>query len=114
PKQLGGPHLGLARERRQRHALGLHRVAHHEVELGAVAGGDRHGLADLGVTDELVQEARSAPLGQRQALTQGNRRGLVGYTEGEELGAHGCFSGGSASAWSSRSMRAIFDAMITT
>ena len=84
-EQLGGPHLGLARERGERDALGLHRITRHQVDLGAVAGGDGHRLADLRVGHELVQEAGSAPLGQRKALAQGHRRGLVGDAEGEEL-----------------------------
>ena len=114
-EQLGGRDARLARQRGQRGALGIHRIARHEVDLGAVAGGDGHGLVDFRVRHEVAQHAGGSPLGQREALTQGQRRGLVRDPEREQPGAHGCrLSARSLRTSSSRSMRWSLAAMIAT
>ena len=84
-EQLGRADAGLAREHAERQRLGLDRVGGDQVELGAVAGRDRGGLADVRRVDELAEHAGGAALGQRQALAQLQRRGLVGDAEREQL-----------------------------
>jgi hypothetical protein len=114
--QLGRADVGLARHARERGALGLDRVARHEVDLGAVAGGDRHGLVDLVVAHDLAQHAGGAARRQGDPLAQGQRRGLVRHPDGEQRAAahRSRCSARSVSVDSSRSIRCIFAAMIAT
>ena len=46
--ELGGADRGVVGEQPEHVGLCAHRIPHHEVQLGAVAGGDRDGLAHLG------------------------------------------------------------------
>jgi hypothetical protein len=120
PEQLGGANRRLARDHAERGGLGLDGVGGDEIDLGAVAGGDRDALADRLLADEGVQHAGRLALGQREALAQRQGRGLVGDAEREQA-AHGELpdsrfspSAASASSRSSRWMRCSFIAMIAT
>ena len=95
--QLGRADPGLSRERAEGDVLGLDRLRHDQVELGSVAGRDRRRLADLRVRAEVVEDPGGAALGQRQALAELERRGLVGDAEGEQI-AHERTSSGSGSS----------------
>ena len=71
------------------------------------------------VPAQLGQHGRGAALGQCEALAQGERRGLVGDAEGQELEVHDGAPSRSRSASSSSSstccsIRAIFAPMIAT
>ena len=65
PSSSVGRMPGLAREHAERGVLGLDRVAGDEVELGAVAGGDRDGLVD-------ARRARRARASTRAARPSGS------------------------------------------
>jgi len=56
------------------------------VQLGAVAGGEQHRLADLRQGTQGRQRRRQSVLGERHFLAQGNRRGLV--VDAEDVQAH--------------------------
>ena len=85
PDELGGADVGLAREDPERRGLRLDVVAHHQVELGPVAGRQRDRLVDVIGRDQLPQHARGASLEQRHALAQLDGRRLVGDAEREQL-----------------------------
>ena len=105
--QLGRADAGAAGQQREHGALGLHRVADDEVELGAVAGGEHDGLVDRRVRRQLAQERLACPSVQRQPLAHRQRRGLVRGAEGEQLAHRGTGSSASlASAAAARARRA--------
>ena len=84
--------LGRARARalgqpREQLGLGADGVTD-EVDLGAVAGGDRDGLADRVGRDELLAEALRLGRRQGEPLAHGDRSGLVRDAEAEQLAAH--------------------------
>ncbi len=83
--ELGGTDAGAAREQPQHVALGLHRVADDEVDLGAVARRDHDRLADLVGRDGGAHELLGLALAEREAFAQRDRRGLVRDAEGEQL-----------------------------
>jgi hypothetical protein len=84
--QLGGRRAGLARQHPEGKRLRPDGVLGGEVELGPVAGRDRGGLLHLGGSDQLAEHPGGPPLGERDALAQPERGGLVGDPEGEQLG----------------------------
>ena len=77
PDQLGRADRGAAGEQPEHVRLGLDRVGDDEVELGAVAGGDRDGLGDARVAGQLADQRLGAAVEQRELLAQRQRRGLV-------------------------------------
>ena len=84
--ELGRADAGAPGEHAEQLGLGLHRVADDEVDLGAVAGRDRDRLARR--SSRATSSRRNAlglALGQRDALAQRDRRGLVRDAEGEQL-----------------------------
>ena len=97
-EQLGGPDLGLAGEDAEGGRLGFDGVGDDEVELGPVAGRDRRRLVDPLGGGQLAQGADGAALGQREALAQVERGGLVGDAQGEELSSSARTSSRSAAA----------------
>ena len=122
--EVGRLRLGLAREQPERRRLGADRVGGVDVDLGPVAGRDRGRLGDLVALDELVEDADGAALGEREALAELERSGLVRDAEGQQLshcerpprpgprsspaggsGRWSRFSASSASSPSSRSTR---------
>ena len=64
-------------EHRQHAALGLDGVADDEIQLGAVAGGERHCLLDRGATAQVAQELDRERVRQREPLTHLDGRGPI-------------------------------------
>jgi hypothetical protein len=123
--QLRGPDRGAPGEDPEHVRLGLDGVGDDEVELGAVAGGDRDGLGDRRLPGQLADQRLGAAVEQRELLAQRQRGGLVRRAEGEQLAHRGTASrsvsrfsprrrSSSASSAISRETRASLVAMIAT
>ena len=113
-EQLGRPDARLARQLGERQVLGLHGVGGDQVELGAVAGRDGHGLVDLRPRRQVPQDPRGAALRKRQPLAQRHGGGLVRDAESEQRVVHFVprLSTSSFSVSSSFSMRLSLEAMM--
>ena len=64
--------------------LRLDRVGGDQVELGAVAGGERERLTDRLLGDERVQHSGRASLGEGELLAQSQRGCVVRDTQDQE------------------------------
>ena len=75
--ELARRDAGVARQVRQRRLARRQRVARVHVQLGAVAGAERDGLAGHALVEQLLAHAQRGLLVQGEALAQLERGGLV-------------------------------------
>src|SRR5574337_1284018 len=78
----------LGQELDEKPAGALH-VVHNSVDFYAVAGRENHPLKDLLAPAELIQELRQFRLRDVEFLPQFNRRGLMAYTQGNNIHGYG-------------------------
>jgi hypothetical protein len=78
---------GVTRQVSERRLASRERVAPVQVQLGAVAGAERHGLAGHALVQELLAQAQGGLLVQSEALAQLQRGGLVGDAGDDDVHA---------------------------